>query len=66
MIPDDGPAGVMTTARRKRKSAKHGRPRLVIDADQHATREGGAWPSGESERPIVPWKPGNAGGGKGP
>jgi RNA-directed DNA polymerase len=66
LIPDDGPAGVMTTARRKRKSGQHGRPPLVIDADQHATREGGAWPAGESERPIVPWKPSNVGGGKGP
>ncbi len=29
-------------------------------------REGQAGPRGESERPIVPLKPGNAGGGKGP
>jgi len=33
---------------------------------QPAAREGQAGPSGESERPIVPLKPGNAGGGKGP
>jgi len=33
---------------------------------QPATREGQAGPRGASERPIVPWKPGNAGGGKGP
>ena len=38
----------------------------MIDADQHAAREGQAWPRGESERSIVPLKPGNAGGGKGP
>ena len=29
-------------------------------------REGQAGPFGESERPIVPSRPGNAGGGKGP
>jgi hypothetical protein len=29
-------------------------------------REGQARPAGESERSIVPPKPGNAGGGKGP
>jgi RNA-directed DNA polymerase len=33
---------------------------------QPDAREGQAGPPGESERPIVPWKPGNAGGGKGP
>ena len=25
-----------------------------------------AWPGGKSDRPVVPMKPGNAGGGKGP
>jgi hypothetical protein len=29
-------------------------------------REGATWRAGESERSLVPWKPGNAGGGKGP
>src|SRR4051812_135728 len=29
-------------------------------------REGPTWLAGESERSIVPMKPGNAGGGKGP
>jgi RNA-directed DNA polymerase len=33
---------------------------------QPDAREGQAGPPGESERSIVPWKPGNAGGGKGP
>jgi RNA-directed DNA polymerase len=33
---------------------------------QLEAREGQAGPSGVSERPIVPTKPGNAGGGKGP
>src|SRR6516164_7817919 len=34
--------------------------------DQLDAREEQARPPGESERSIVPWKPGNAGGGKGP
>lgn len=38
----------------------------MTDAGQHEAREGQSWPVGESERPIVPSKPGNAGGGKGP
>ena len=33
---------------------------------QPDAREGQAGPLGESERPIVPWKPVNTGGGKGP
>ena len=33
---------------------------------QPDAREGQAGPGGESERSIVPLKPGNAGGGKGP
>ena len=35
-------------------------------AAQPATREGRAGLGGKSERPILPEKPGNAGGGKGP
>ena len=38
----------------------------VTDAGQRAAREGEARPVGVSERPIVPSKPGNSGGGKGP
>ena len=34
--------------------------------DQLATRESQAGPYGMTERPAVPVKPGNAGGGKGP
>ena len=33
---------------------------------QQDLREEPAWPAGKSERPIVAWKPGNAGGAKGP
>ena len=34
--------------------------------DQPATRESQAGPCGVAERSVVPKKPGNAGGGKGP
>ena len=34
--------------------------------DQPAAREGQAGPCGVAERLVVPMKPGNAGGGKGP
>lgn len=34
--------------------------------DQTDAREGQAVHDGVTERPVVPWKPGNAGGGKGP
>jgi hypothetical protein len=35
-------------------------------AEQPAAREGRVGLGGKSERPILPKKPGNAGGGKGP
>src|SRR5579862_7200839 len=66
MIPDGGPAGVRATARHKRKTTQHGRPGSVTCAGQQAAREGQVRPVRESERSIVPLKPGNAGGGKGP
>jgi hypothetical protein len=46
---------------------QHGKPCTVEARDlQLATREGQAGPCGVAERPVVPEKPGNAGGGKGP
>ena len=39
---------------------------MVGRAGQLEIREGQAGPSGVAERPVVPMKPGNAGGGKGP
>jgi len=64
--PGDGPTGVVATAC----------PQEEIDATRETpgggcvtqpdAREGQAGLPGESERPIVPRKPGNAGGGKGP
>src|SRR5580704_1156502 len=61
-----GSAGVLALARRKRTATQHGRPRQVTGVCQADAREGQAGPGGESERSIVPSKPGNAGGGKGP
>ena len=45
---------------------QHGKPFGVVRDDQPDAREGQAGHLGESERFIVPMKPGNAGGGKGP
>ena len=36
------------------------------EPSQQAAREGQAWLCGMAERSVVPKKPGNAGGGKGP
>jgi len=47
--------------------AQHGKPHAVVGRDgQPASREGQAGLCGVAERPVVPGKPGNAGGGKGP
>jgi hypothetical protein len=47
---------------------QHGRshPARRQQAEQPAAREGRAGLDGKSERPILPKRPGNAGGGKGP
>ena len=41
-------------------------PAVVARDHQPDAREGQAGPRGVAERPVVPMKPGNAGGGKGP
>src|SRR5437763_10961401 len=57
----------MATACRRRRATQHGRSDAVrVCHPQPAAREGQAGPGRKSERPIVPTKPGNAGGGKGP
>jgi len=62
-----GPAGVMATACRQRgPDATRETPRGDRRLDQPATRESQAGPCGVAERLVVPQKPGNAGGGKGP
>ena len=45
---------------------QHGKPFCVAGDGQPDTREGQAGRIGVAERPVVPGKPGNAGGGKGP
>src|SRR6266853_1271898 len=59
-------AGVVATACTQGKRTQHGRPQGVVRDDQPDAREGEAGRPGESERFIVPMKPGNAGGGTGP
>src|ERR1700686_5377317 len=59
-------AGVVATACTQGKRTQHGRPQGVVRDDQPDAREGQAGRPGESERFIVPLKPGNAGGGTGP
>ena len=57
----------MATACRHRGSdATREAPAVIARRDQLAARESQAGPFGVSERPVVPLKPGNAGGGKGP
>jgi hypothetical protein len=60
------PTGVMATACWHRESARNTGDPKRWSQDQPDAREGQAGPPGESDRPIVPWKPGNAGGGKEP
>ena len=45
---------------------QHGKPRRMIVGDQPEAREGQAGFGGVAEGLVVPLKPGNAGGGKGP
>src|SRR5436305_6272764 len=59
-------AGVVATACTQGKRTQHGRPQGVIRDDQPNAREGQAGRLVDAERFVVPLKPGNAGGGKGP
>ena len=47
-------------------ATQHGKPQRWEPASQPDAREGQAGPCGVADRLVVPWKPGNAGGGKGP
>jgi hypothetical protein len=58
--------GVVAAACTQGKRAQHGKPLGVIRDGQMDAREGQAGRPGVAERPIVPSKPGNAGGGKEP
>ena len=62
-----GPAGVLATACMHRgPDATREAPAVIRGWDQLATRESQAGPFGVAGRLVVPMKPGNAGGGKGP
>ena len=45
---------------------QHGKPRRMVATHQLETREGQAGFGGVADGLVVPRKPGNAGGGKGP
>ena len=64
--PACGPAGVVATACLHREIDATRETPGGGCVTQPDAREGQAGPSGESERSVVPSKPGNAGGGKGP
>ena len=59
-------AGVVATACTQGKPTQHGKPQGVVSDDQPESREGQAGRRGVAEGSVVPLKPGNAGGGKGP
>ena len=63
-----GSAGVVVTACSQKESCGNtgAPPRREPQGDQPQPREGQSGPGGKSERLIVPQKPGNSGGGKGP
>src|SRR4030088_1424001 len=56
----------MATARTQGKRTQQGKPRGVVSDDQPDAREGQVGGRGVTEGVVVPLKPGNAGGGKGP
>ena len=58
--------GVLAAACTQGKRTQHGKPHGVASDDQPDAREGQAGRAGVAERLVVPLKPGNAGGGKGP
>ena len=61
------PAGVMAMAcTQRRPEATREAPAVVAVEDQLAARERQAGPYGVAERSVLPKKPGNSGGGKGP
>ena len=64
---NDGLAGVGATACvQDGDVTKHGKPQAAMVRPSTDSRERQAGLSGVAERLVVPWKPGNAGGGKGP
>src|SRR5450755_3176459 len=66
MLPDGGPAGVRATARHKRKPTQHGKPQRWFARTNRTPARARSGPCGVADRLVVPLKPSNAGGGKGP
>ncbi len=58
-------AGVVGDSMSARNDGQHGKPASVTMM-VWSTDASGAWPERVAEGLVVPWKPGNAGGGKGP
>src|SRR5712671_5122503 len=59
-------AGVVAAACTQGKRTQHGKPHGAVSDDQPSAREGQVGCHGVAERFVLPLKPGNAGGGKGP
>ena len=59
-------AGVVAAACTQGKRAQHGKPHGVVGDDQPDAGDGQAGHLGATDRPVVPMKLGNSGGGKGP
>ena len=66
MIPVDGPAGVMTTACRKRKPRQHGRPPSVKGASSTGNPRGVCLADGGVGEAHSTVEAANHGRGKGP
>src|ERR1017187_770141 len=58
--------GVLAAACTQGKRTQHGKPQGEVSDDQPNAREGQVGRHGVAERFVVPLKPGNSGGGKGP
>jgi hypothetical protein len=56
----------MAAACTQGKRTQHGKPHHVLRDEQPDACEGWDGRDGVAERPVVPWKPSNVGGGKGP
>jgi hypothetical protein len=60
-------AGVVAMACTQGRRTQHGKPQSVVGrGDQPEAGDGQRGRAGVAERPVLPGKPGNAGGGKGP
>src|ERR1700674_26017 len=58
--------GVLAAACTQGKRTQHGKPQGEVSDDQPNAREGQVGRLGVAERFVLPLRPGNSGGGKGP